>query len=90
MNEPLFLLKYVKKIICWENLKSLVVSIVFFMSFVVYFGVVVVGGGSCIGTYDVCVVDGVGTYGVVLFVFLLLMLLVVVLQQLRKLLQHHQ
>ena len=50
------------------------------MFFVWYFGGAVVGGGGCVGTCDVCVVDGVGTYGVILFVSLLLMLLVVVLQ----------
>ena len=50
------------------------------MSFVWYFGGAVVGGGGCVGTCDVCVMDGVRIYGVVLFVSLLLMLLVVVLQ----------
>ena len=74
MNEPLFLLKYVKKVICWENLKNLVISIVLFMSFVWYFGGAVVGGGGCVGTCDVCVVVGVGTYGIVLFVSLLLLI----------------
>ena len=57
------------------------------MSFVWYFSGAVVGGGGCVGTYDVCVVDGVGKYGVILFISLLLMLLVVVLQQFPQLLQ---
>ena len=56
------------------------------MSFVCYFSGAVVGGGGYVGTCDVCVVDGVGTYGVVLFVSLLLMLLLVVLQQFPQLL----
>ena len=38
------------------------------MSFVCYFGGAVVGGGGCVGTCDVCVMDGVRIYGVVLFV----------------------